>query len=339
MEQRKVMSLGRSSLVISLPKHWTKLNELKQGDVVSLAVQRDRSLVVFPGTGRKEGSREITLHIDPNETNIMIVRSIIACYLNGYSGIRLVSKKIFPVTQQRAIRRIVRILYMRIMESDAKNMHIVTLIDESKASVISGIRRMHMIANSMCRDILNSLRDRDAALAKTVYSLDDDVDHFSFFILRLLRRTALDPALANQLGIEPIDGLDLQTLVHRIEQVADNATNIAKHIIMLNQRRLRISDHLLELMLTAGNNSINSYDKAVKAFFSEDTASSDEIIEQEKFIEKLDREIASWAFLHEKKNPIIICATCSIRESITRIAEYAADIAEIIINRSYKPTS
>ena len=337
MEQRKIMSLGRSSLVVSLPKHWTKLNELKQGDVVSLAIQRDRSLVVFPGTGSKKWSKEITLQIDPNERDAMIVRSIIACYLNGYSGIRLVSKKIFPAIQQRAIRRIVRMLYMRIIESDAKKMHIVTLMDESRASVISGIQRMHVIANSMCRDVLNSLRDQDAALAKTVYSLDDDVDHFSFLILRLLRRAALDPALANQLDIEPIDCLDYQTLVHRIEQVADNATNIAKNIIMLGGNQLRISDPLLELMMTASNSALDCYGKAVEAFFSNDTASSDGIIESQKIIEKLNREIASWAFLHEKKNPIIICATCSIRESIKRFAEYAADIAEITIDRSYKP--
>ncbi|MFQ5836336.1 MAG: PhoU domain-containing protein [Candidatus Bathyarchaeia archaeon] len=325
--------------MISLPKHWTKLNELKQGDVVSLAIQRDRSLAVFPGTGKKKWSKEITLHIDPNEREILIIRTIIACYLNGYSGIKLVSKKIFPVTQQRAIRRIVRILYMRIMESNAKSMHIVTLIDESKASVVSGIQRMHVIANSMCRDILNSLRDQDAPLAKTVYSLDDDVDHFSFFILRLLRRASLDPTLANQLDLESIDCLDYQTLVHRIEQVADNATNIAKHIIMLNEEQLRISDSVLKLMLTAGNDAISCYGKAVEAFFSNDTVSSDEIIERQKFIEKLDRKIATLTFLREKKNPIIICATCSIRESIKRIAEYAADIAEITIDRSYKPTS
>lgn len=228
---------------------------------------------------------------------------------------------------------------MRIMESNAKNIYMVTFVDESKASVISGIQRMHTIANSMCRDALNSLRDQDVALAKTVYSLDDDVDHFSFFILRLLRRATLDPALANKLSLEPIDCLDLQTLVHRIEQVADSATNIAKHIVMLEGERLKIADPLVELMLTAGNNSINCYEKAVEAFLSKDSASSDEIIEQEKFIEKLDREIASWSFLHEKKNPIIICATCSIRESIKRIAEYAADIAEITIDRSFKPKS
>jgi phosphate uptake regulator len=338
LEQRKIMSLGRSSLVVSLPKHWTKLNELKQGDVVSLAIQRDRSLAVFPGSGEKRWSQETTLHIDTNERENSIIRKIIACYLNGYSGIKLVSKKIFSVAQQKAIRRIVRILYMRIMESDVKSMHIVTLMNESKASVLSGIQRMHVIANSMCRDVLDSLRNQDGLLAKTVHSLDDDVDHFSFFILRLLRRASLDPTLANQLGLEFIDCLDYQTLVHRIEQVADNATNIAKHIITLNGERLRISNSVLKLMMTAGNDAVDYYGKAVEAFFSNKIVDSHEIIERQSYIEELNRKIATLTFLHEKKKPVIICATCSIRESIKRIAEYAADVAEMTINRSYKPT-
>lgn len=329
------MALGRSSLVISLPKHWVKLNELKRGDVVSLAVQRDRSLVVFPGVEKKKELKTITLHVDPDEKEVMIVRSIIACYLNGYSGIRLVSKGIFSIAQQKAIRRIVRILYMRIMESDAKNMYIQTLIDESKASVISGLRRMHLISSSMYRDALNSLKTRDANLARAVYTLDDDVDHFSFFLLRLLRSTTLDPTLANQLDLEPIDCLDYQTLIHRIEHVADHATNIAKNIIMLNGRQQKISKPLVELMLIAGNAALNAYNKAVEAFFSKDVDRSDEIIEEQKRIEKLDLDIASKSFLIEK-NALIICATCSIRDSIKRIAEYAADIAEITINRSYK---
>jgi len=49
----------------------------------------------------------------------------------------------------------------------------------------------------------------------------------------------------------------------------------------------------------------------------------------------MDSDIASKSFLTEK-NALIICATCSIRDSIKRIAEYAADIAEITINQSYK---
>lgn len=337
MDQRKIMSLGRSSLVISLPKHWTKLNELKQGDVVSLAIQRDRSLAIFPGTGSKKGLKEISLHIDPNDKAKTIKRNLIACYLNGYSSIKLFSKDIFPVFQQKAIRNIVRILYMRIMECDAKSMRIVTLMDETQASVVSGIQRMHIISNSMIQDVLSSLEAQDPLLAKTTFQLDDDVDHFSYFMLRLLRRAALDSGLANQLNIEISDCLDYQTLVYRIEQVADNASNIAQHIVLLNSEKLNISEPLIKLMLNAGNNAHAIYDQAVQAFFSKDANKAEEIIEHGKLVTKSDQEIATWAFLHEKKNPIIICATCSIRESIKRIAEYGREIALYTIHRSFSP--
>jgi len=337
MEQRKIMSLGRSSLVVSLPKHWTQLNELKQGDVVSIAINRDRSLVVFAGAKKEREMNTITLHVEPDEKDIFVIRSIIACYLNGYSIIRLVSKKFFTVAQQKAIRGIVQMLYMRIMEADTKEMQIATLIDESKASIQTGINRMYKISSSMCRDACTALKNQDAALAKSVFTLDDEVDHFSFFLLRLLRRAAVDSALANQLDLEPIDCLDYQTLVHRIEQVADQAANIAKHLIMLEGRQKKVSAPLLEKMYAAGCDALASYDKAVNALLSNDVKCSDEIIESQAKIEKLDQDIAALAFSKEKSTEVI-CACCSLRDSIRRIAEFAADIAEITINRSYRPS-
>jgi len=336
MDQRKIMSLGRSSLVISLPKHWTNLNELKRGDVVSLAIQRDRSLAIFPGTGTKKHPKEITIHIDPNEKANRIKRNIIACYLNGYSSIKLFSTDIFPVFQQKAIRNIVQILYLRIMRCDAKSIHIVTLMDETQASVTSGIQRMHIISSSLIEDVLSALETQDPLLAKTAYQLEDDVDHFSYLMLRLLRRAALEPAVANQLNISISDCLDYQSLVYRIEQVADNASNIAKHIVLLREQKLVISEPLVKLMMSAGNDAFRFYNQAVNAFFSNDADTAEEIIEQGKRVEKSDQEIATWAFLHEKKNPIIICATCSIREGIKRIAEYGREIALYTIHRSFK---
>lgn len=337
MEQRKIMSLGRSSLVISLPKHWTQLNELKQGDVVSMAINRNRSLAIFPGVKKERETSKITLHVEPDERDIFVVRSIIACYLNGYSNIKLISKKFFTVPQQKAIRKIVQMLYMRIMEADTKEMQIATLIDESKASISTGINRMYKISSSMCRDSFTALKNQDAALAKAVYTLDDEVDHFSFFLLRLLRGVAVDPTLANQLGLDFIDCLDYQTLIHRIEQVADQAANIAKHLIMLEGRHKKVSAPLLEKMYATGRDALTSYDKAVNTLLSSDVSYSGDIIESQDRIEKLDQEIASLAFLKEKSTEVI-CACCSIRDSIRRIAEYAADIAEITINQSYKPS-
>jgi phosphate uptake regulator len=330
------MSLGKSSMVISLPKNWMQLNELKKGDVVSYAIQRDRSLVVYPRAETKATSKEITLRIGQDEDEDLITQKIIGSFLNGYSGITLISEKIFSIPQRKAIRNIVGRLYMRIMESDSKGVYIQTLSDESKASLEQAIQRMHLISYSMCEDVFNSLKNNDIALAKSVFSLDDDVDHFSFFILRLLRNAAQDAALANELRIDPLDCMDHQTLVYRIEHAADYTANIARHIIMLDGSRQKIPDDVLELMVTAGTDTVDFYVKSVNAFFLKDVPFAVEIMKYQQRIAKLDQEIAVKSFTGKHKNAELICGICSIRDNIKRIADCAANIAEIAVNRAFK---
>ncbi|KYH40434.1 MAG: Phosphate-specific transport system accessory protein PhoU [Candidatus Bathyarchaeota archaeon B26-2] len=224
------------------------------------------------------------------------------------------------------------------MESNAKNIYIQTLIDETKASIDTAVRRVHAIAVSMYRDALNSLRNRDVALAKVVYSLDNDVDYFSFFILRLIRSVILNPELTNYIGLELIDCPDYQTLVHRIEQVADRAANIAKCIIMLEGARQGIPDSILELILKAGDEVFNAYDSAVKAFFSKDVAEANKVIELQERIIRLDQKIASKFFLSKTKEVTVCCSVCSIRDNIRETMEHAVDIADLTIDRSYKAT-
>ena len=334
--KRRIMSLGRSSMVISLPKNWMQLNELKKGDVVSYAIQRDRSLVVYAGAQKKMQPKEITLRIGQDEDETLITQKIIGPFLNGYSGITLISEKIFSIPQRKAIRNITGRLYMRIMESDSKGVYLQTLTDESKASLEQAIQRMHLIAQSMCEDAFSSLKNRDVALAKAVFSLDDDVDHFCFFLLRLLRNAAQDAALANEFRIDPLDCMDHQTLVYRIERVADYATDIARHIIMLEGSQQKIPDDILELMVISGTEAVDLYVRAVNAFFSKDVPFCVEILKKQDQIEQLDREIAVKTHTGKQKHAELVCAICSIRDNIKRIADCAANIAEIAVNRAFK---
>ena len=325
-------------MVISLPKNWMQLNELNKGDVVSFAIQRDRSLVVYPSAQKKPVPKEITLRIGQGEDETLISQKIIGAFLNGYSGVTLISEKIFSIPQRKAIRNIAGRLYMRIMESDSKGVYLQTLTDESKASLEQAIQRMHLISHSMCEDIFTSLKNNDVSLAKAVFSLDDDVDHFAFFILRMLRIAAQDPVLANELRIDALDCMDFQTLVYRIEHAADFTADIARHIIMIDGTKQKIPDDLLELMVSEGTEVVDIYVKAVNAFFSGDVPFSVEIMKRRQRIENLDQEIATKSFMG-KKNPELICAICSIREDIKRIADYAANIAEIAVNRAFKITT
>lgn len=337
METRKITALGKYSLVVTLPKHWLKKNKLGRGDKVSLAVQPDLSLIIHPrlkANGKKR--REINLSIEANESGNSIIRRIIGCYLNGYTTIQLNSRKIFNVEQQRSIRSVVQSLYMRIIESTASRAIVQTLMDESMASVFSGLERMQIITNSMCQDVLNSMRNLDEELAKSVVSLEDDVDQFMFFLLRLIRAAAFNPALANHLGIDMIDCLDIQTLVHRIEHVADHTTNIANRLITLMEMKMDIPTDVFSILINAADIAFNSYEMAVQSFLSKDASYSNEIIEKQREIEKLGEAITPLPYFGERETTNTCFHICRIRESIKRISEYAADIAELTIDRTYK---
>jgi phosphate uptake regulator len=330
------MSLGKSSLVVSLPKEWMQENELKKGDTVSINVQRDHSLVIYPSLLKSSEPKEITLSIGEHEEEIRITQKILGAFLNGYSGIMLTSEKIFTVPQIKTIRNMSGRLYMRVMEADAKCVYIQSLMDESKASLEQAIQRMHLISRSMCEGVITALKNRDSELAKSIFSLDDDVDHFAFFILRILRSAVQDPFLSKELRVDSLDCMDHQVLVYRMEYASDYASDIAKHIVMLNGTGYKIPDDVLEPMITIGTEAAELYLKAVEAFFTKDLYASIDILKKQQRLDKMIAEIASRAFTGAPKPAELVCAICSIRDNIKAIFENNLRIAEISVNRAFK---
>lgn len=334
MEKRKLMALGKSSLVIAIPKHWMKKNDLKRGDYVSLNVQNDGSLNVYPGTEVKK-ERKITLSFSVEENGYSIARHIISCYLNGYTTIQLLSKNVFTAGQHSAIRSVAQILYMRIMESNSRKITINTMLDESMGSLQSGIERMNLITCSMCSDTLESIKNWDKDLATSVVSLEDDVDQFMYLLLRLIRMASQNSALAKDLEINILDCLDYQTLVHRIEHVADHVTNIAGRIITLFDTKTHLPKDALKIIIETAEIAFDSYYKATQAFLSKNVDGTNEIIDKQKEIERLREEMTPLFYKNVDENTLVTCNLCAILESIGRISEYAADIAELAIDRTY----
>jgi phosphate uptake regulator len=330
------MSLGKSSLVVSLPKEWMQLNDLKKGETVSFNIQRDRSLVIYPSALKKAGLKEITLGIGQNEEEILITQKVLGAFLNGYTGIMLTSDNIFTVPQTKAIRNMAGRLYMRVMEADAKCVYIQSLMDESKASLEQAVQRMHLISRSMCDGAFTALKNNDVALAKSSYSLDDDVDHFAFFIVRILRNAAQDPHLANELRIDPLECMDHQMLVTHMEHASDYAADITRHIIMLSGAKQTIPDDVLALMISAGTEVAQLYVQAVEAFFSKDVNAAVKIMKFRQKMDKIDVEITSRAFTGPQKSAELVCGICSIRDNIKRIAHCTFNIAETAVNRAFK---
>ncbi|RJS83636.1 phosphate uptake regulator PhoU [Candidatus Bathyarchaeota archaeon] len=331
MSVRKIMLLGRSSLVISLPKPWLQLHKLKKGDAVSISMRRDGAMVVYPSVKKGE-DRYVQIEVDKNEPKELIARKIIALYLNGYNNIELKSTGVFPPHQQQLIREIARKLYLRIMEASPKHFYFQSYLDESKVSIDLSVRRMHSVAYSMCKDAVTALKENDLELARTIYALDDDVDNFYHFIRKILRSAMLNFSLAETLGVTPLSCLDYKRLVDCIEHTADCASNIVKSVILLNETGYRIPTHTMELLVNFGSTATEIYNEAVNTFFEEDLNKANSIINKCNSLWNISTKISE-SILKEQE-ATLVCTICSLREYIDRIIDYSVDIAETAINKS-----
>ena len=83
-------------------------------------------------------------------------------------------------------------------------------MDETLASVVTGIERMHIITSSMSKDVHKAMREWDDDLARSIITLEEDVDQFMYFLMRLLRSSVENPSLATKLGLTMRDCFDYQ---------------------------------------------------------------------------------------------------------------------------------
>ena len=338
MSSRKIIPLGKSSLVISLPIEWVRQNNLSKGDTVDVSIQKNQALLVRPEFSKEQKETQISLTIDEDEPEDSIVRIIIGCYLNGYDLIIINSSTKFTTKQHQAVRNTVKSLYLRIIESTTSKVIIQTLMDEARASVTSSIERMHIITSSMCDDVLSSMRYWDVDLARSVINLEEDVDQYLFFLLRLIRSSLLHPPLASQLELELIDCLDWQTLIYRIEHVADHTTKTAQAVINLVELKIEIPANIWNSLIKSAEIAFESYKQSVDYYLSKTVDHSNRIINNQGDIENILDEITPLPLMGIDDRDTF-SNLFMIRNNIRRISEYAADIAEITIDRAYKPST
>jgi phosphate uptake regulator len=225
---------------------------------------------------------------------------------------------------------------MMVMGSEARNILLQTLIDESQASVAASIERMHIIAYSMCRDILESLREGNVDLARSALSLEGDVDQLTFLLLRLIRKVAVDPALGRKLKVNAIDCLEYQTIVAAIENIADHATIIAESVIRIIESGIDIPRDIFEPMMKSAEIAFLSYDQAVTGYLSKSLVQTDEIIDRVKLINELYRGITPLPVTGKSRKTSFLSDLINIREGVRDICLHAARIAELTINRAHR---
>jgi len=332
---RKVQLTGGSTYIISLPKEWASDVGIKPGDYIQLIPQPDQTLLLVPGEKVEERSEALIDAVSakfPEE----VVREFIACYLTGYNVIRLKFGK--KVDEYKAcLKDIMRskLIGLETIEESTNQMVVRCFLGYMDFPIKDALKRIHSMTLSMCIDAIRSLKNHDKSLAKDVIQRDDEIDRLYLFVVRGLKLAVENRIVMKEMGLmSPRECLGYRLIVKSIERIADHAARIADIILSLNLSK--INSNLLKDISSIAERSYAIYQEAVNSLYKLDIKQANDSIMKVKELTRMEKDLAERIF-KLKLDVETITGLRLILESIKRVAEYAADIAEIVINLAIKP--
>jgi phosphate uptake regulator len=336
-ELRKIQVTGGSTYIISLPKDWVDQMGLKRGSIVSISQKDDMTLALSPKS-TEAGDKIKRVIITPKDEDKpeSIVRRVVSAYLIGYNIIQLKS------THQRidsAIRFAVKdftrkkLVGTEILSDVPNELTLQVLLSYSELSVKDALRRMSIIAASMHRDAIAALTMDSPRLAREIISMDDEVDRFSFYIIRLLKSAVMDGHILKESGLNsPRECLGYRLITKSIERMADHAVNIAENRLTLTMQPIN-EDIVAELNRISGS-ALKVFEDALEALFDFNYAEADKVMESAEETRGMEAEVIHRII--KLASPAEVPALRLIVESIMRTAEYGSDIAEMVLNMTVK---
>ena len=337
-ETRKLQYTGGSSYIVSLPKKWIQDLGLKQGDHVVILRQGNSTLQIAPASKRPiKEQKEATIEVCKDHNPYFIARKLIALYFLGFNVINVVPKEDRLLVEQReVIKNIIRRVLMgtEIIADSATGITLQVLINLLDLSVDTAFKRMLLIAKSMHRDTLLSLRENNVELAQEVIKSDDEVDRFSFYIVRQLKIAIKNEYLLKEIGLEePRNCLGYRLIAKSVERVADHAVTIAKDVIEIRQP---LNKDIVEKISNMSYFALEVLDDSCLSMFKRDYEAADRAIEKARKIDEMEKAILRTVSKPRDVNELYRIKL--ITENIRRVAEYASDIAEIVINMTVQQT-
>lgn len=337
-EIRKIQFTGKSSYIVSLPKKWVEDIGLKPGDQVAVIRQGNSLLQIGPSKKfNPKTMKEATVEVHMGDDRSVSLRKLIALYILGFNVINVRAKNgRLHIDQREAVKDTVRRLLMgtEITADSTDGITMQVLINILELSVDAAFKRMLLVAKSMLKDTILALQECNNEMAKGVIKSDDEVDRFSFYIIRQLNIAIQNEYLLQDMGlVKPRDCLGYRLIVKSVERAADHSANIAEDIFEMKEP---IKKDVLAKITDMSNFAQEVLDDACLSLFKRDYIEAEKAIEKSKKIEGLERQVTKNS--STLMNASELYRIKFITENIRRIAEYASDIAEIVLNMTVEQT-
>ena len=331
-ETRRLQFTGGSTYILSLPKRWITENKLERGSMIKLREEEDGLLTIIPNdTQVQQKPNEACIKVTSKDSSDSVIRKTVSTYLLGHNMIHIKAEdqKQLSGKQRQEVKNFSRHMLVgtEIVTDTPQELTLQVLLSYPELSIQSALRRMSIITASMHKDAIAALKVLDHQQAREVITTDDEVDRFNLYIVRQLKTAIESPRIIREIGLQNArDCLGYRLVTKSVERTADHASSIAENALLL---RRRLGKETIEKLDTMSSMAISMFETAIEALFRQDFNLADSIIEKTKDVISIEKEaVVSSQKVDVEEAPYLRL----IVESIRRTAEYASDIAEIVLN-------
>ncbi len=329
MEIRKVQITGGSSMMITLPKDWADSIGLKKNDPVSLDVQSDGSLIVYPnGMESREVSTTKCIDVSDISDRDFIFRQLIGAYIAGHSTIKITSNtKLKSIHIGVASSFVQTAIGLEIIEENDNNIIIQDLMNQNQIRPMKSLERMEVLVRNMLNDIIDSIEKKDMTLFAGMNDRDKEVDRIHWLILRQVSINQRDPTVSRKQGMSIAAITRCSSISRIIERIGDHAVLLSKNMASIIEDPS--TSDIDKDIVKAGRDAIALFSDSIHTWKIKDMVSANDCIERGKelaeSIAKRSKNVDGLARNTAVSNELIA-------GSVKRIVEYSMDISEIAIN-------
>ncbi|NHV96214.1 MAG: phosphate uptake regulator PhoU [Thaumarchaeota archaeon] len=329
---RRIQFSGKSSYIIALPKRWVDNMKLNAGSEVTITRYGPSSLIITPKEQAPQPLRsDAVIEASAKDHPHSLIRRIISAYLLGYTIIYVKAKEgKFDLQHKEMVKETVRksLIGAEVIDESSGHITIQIFLSLPELSVENALRRMFLIAASMHRDAINALSDLDHDMAAGVIKVDDEVDRFSLYTIRQLKLGVSDSRILEKIGLEaPKDCLGYRVIVKSVERVADHAASIAQNTLLL---RNKLSEEMLSGIRKLSELAVGFFERSSQALFKRDYEAAEKLILDANVVDEVVKDLQRIIDAESSRGQGYVARL--VVEDIKRTAEYATDIAEIVLN-------
>ena len=332
-ETRRIQETGKTTFIVSLPKPWALEMGLKKKDEVRVVRRGSSGLYVYPAKARVGPARrtDAIVEIGPGAGAAATVRRLISLYFLGFKTIRMRpggSGGRFTAVQRSSIRKAARSMLIGAeVTSDSASGVTVQILAGKDLTVDGAFKRMLDLAKKMLGDAVGALADGDEERARDVAGSDDEVDRFGFYIIRQLKTAIENEHMLREIGFEHSRNcLGYRLVAKNIERTGDHAVRMAQDVI---EFKGGVGADAAAQIRGMADFAVKVLDDACLALFKKDYDLAEATIRAAGGI--ASHEAAVLKLAGDKRGPMVYRIRRTA-EDMRRIAEYASDISEIVLN-------